>query len=148
MLLATMYDRNGDRAKANEHYEKILNMNGSFAPAANNLAWNLVLLDGNLDIALRWAEKARDVEPQNPQIADTLGWVIYKRGNFAKAMELLVESSRGFENKNPEVLYHLGMAYYKGGERLKANDVLRKAVTIGRFEGFEEARTILSLVGG
>jgi len=148
MLLATLYDRKKEYALANEYYEKVLELNGGFTPAANNLAWNITRQDGNLDIALRWAEKARENDQHNPGVADTLGWVLYKRGKFDKALRLLQESNDGFKSKNPQVLYHLGMAYYKKGDRAQARDLLAKALAMGKFEGEDDARKTLSVVGG
>ena len=148
MLLATLYDRKKEYALANEYYEKVLELNGGFTPAANNLAWNITRQDGNLDIALRWAEKARENDQHNPGVADTLGWVLYKRGKIDKAIRLLQESNDGFKSKNPQVLYHLGMAYYKKGDRSQARDLLSKALAMGKFEGEDDARKTLSVVGG
>lgn len=148
MLIATMHDRKKEHAKANQYYEKILALNGNFAPAANNLAWNIAEHGGNLDVALRWAEKARENDPHNPNVADTLGWVVYKRGLFAKSIELLKESSEKFSNKNPAVLYHLGMAYYRGGHRDQARATLSKALSLDRnFTGAAEAHRTMAVLG-
>ena len=148
MLIATLYDRRQDYTKANEYYEKVLEINSTFSPAANNLAWNIAQNGGNLDVALRWAEKAREYDQHNPGVADTLGWVMYKRGIFDKAIGLLKESSEGFGNKNPQVIYHLGMAYYQSGQRSQARVTLTRALASGKFDGSDEAQKILSLIGG
>jgi tetratricopeptide (TPR) repeat protein len=148
MLIATLYDRRQEYEKANEYYEKVLEINNTFAPAANNLAWNIAQNGGNLDVALRWAEKAREYDQHNPGVADTLGWVMYKRGIFDRAIGLLKESSDGYRNKNPQVLYHLGMAYYRSGQRSQAREILSKALALGKFDGIDEAQKILSVIGG
>ena len=41
MLTATIYELKGEKQKSNEYYEKILDIKKNFAPAANNLAWNM-----------------------------------------------------------------------------------------------------------
>ena len=49
--------------KANGYYQKVLDLNKNFAPAANNLAYNYAQYGGNLDVALGLAQKARE-EPE------------------------------------------------------------------------------------
>src|SRR5581483_3949630 len=147
MLVAMMYDRKRDYSNANEQYEKILELNPNFSPAANNYAWNIAQQNGNLDVALRWAEKAKEIDPDNPTVTDTLGWVTYKRGLYAKAIDLLKDSSDKLSNKNPTVLYHLGMAYYRGGRRDEAREILGKALSISAdFVGADEAKRTLSVL--
>jgi tetratricopeptide (TPR) repeat protein len=149
MRVAMMYDRKKEYAKANEFYEKILELNKSFAPAANNLAWNIAEHGGNLDIAVIWAQKASESDPDNPHVTDTLGWVSYKRGLYAKAIDRLKESSDRLGNKNPTVLYHLGMAYYSAGKRNEARETLVKALALSRdFNGADEAMKTVAVLGG
>jgi tetratricopeptide (TPR) repeat protein len=149
MRVAMMYDRKKEYRKANQFYEKILEMNGNFAPAANNLAWNIAEHGGNLDVALRWAKKAREIDPQNPNVVDTLGWVSYKQGLFAQAIDRLKESSDRLANKNPTVLYHLGMAYYRSNKRNEARETLTKALALSRnFNGADEAIKTVAVLGG
>jgi len=148
MLVAMMYDRKKEYAKANEIYKAILDVNGNFAPAANNLAWNIAEEGGNLDVAFRWAQKARDGDPQNPRVADTLGWISYKLGLFNKAIDLLKESNNRLGNQNPAMLYRLGMAYYSGGQRKEAREALTKALALSRnFKGADEATRIVAVLG-
>ena len=149
MHVAMIYDRKKDYGKANEFYEKILELDSNFAPAANNLAWNIAEHGGNLDVAVRWAQRARETDPDNPKFADTLGWVSYKRGLFPKAVDRLKESSDRLGNKDPTVLYHLGMAYYGAGKRDEARETLVKALALSRdFNGADEAMKTVAVLGG
>ena len=93
-----------------------MDLKSNFAPAANNLAYNYAQHGGNLDVALGLAQKAREANPNDPGIADTLGWIHYKKGTYATAVALLKESNEKFKGQNPTVLYHLGLAYDKSGE--------------------------------
>jgi tetratricopeptide (TPR) repeat protein len=149
MMLAIMYEQKNEFSKANEAYQSILDINGKFAPAANNLAWNIAEHGGNLDVALRWAQTARENDPYNATVVDTLGWVMYRRGAFALAITLLEQSSNQFGNKNPSVLYHLGMAYYGAGKRQEAHKTLTKALALSReFKGADEAVKTVAELGG
>ena len=102
-----MYELKGEKEKARGYYQKVLDINKNFAPAANNLAWNYAEDGGNIDIALGLAQRAREINPNDPSIADTLGWIYYKKGAYELALSLLKESAEGFKNSNPTVLYHL-----------------------------------------
>ncbi len=145
MMLATLYDHKKEPQKANEYYQKILDINKGFYAAANNLAWNLVQNGGNVDLALGLAQKAREANPNDPGVADTLGWIFYKKRTYLMAIGLLKESNEKYKDKNPEVLYHLGMAYLKNGDKSLAADSLSKAVASDiPFNGREEAKITLA----
>lgn len=149
MLLGILHDLKQQPAKANEYYKTLLDLKKDFVPAANNLAWNYAEHDGNLDTALALAQKARELSPDNPHVADTLGWIYYKKGAYGVAISLLKESAEKLQNKNSTVLYHLGMAQYRGGDKASGRENLKRALTISQaFPGSEEAKRILSEVDG
>ena len=54
--------------------------------------------------------KARDLRPSDPAIADTLGWINYKRGDYLLALSLFKESVSKF-SQNPKIQYHLGKTH-------------------------------------
>ncbi|HWP60825.1 MAG TPA: tetratricopeptide repeat protein, partial [Candidatus Acidoferrales bacterium] len=149
MLLGILHDTKKEHKKANEYYQKVLDIDKNFAPAANNLAWNYAEYGGNLEIALSLAQKAREMQPEDPNIADTLGWIYYKKAIYDRAIGLLRESNEKLEGKNPTVLYHLGAAYYKVGDVEKAREALTRAVKLNdSFPGAAEAKRILSTFKG
>jgi eukaryotic-like serine/threonine-protein kinase len=61
------------------------------ASAANNLSWCLASMPGrgDPDEAVRWAQKAVDLVPNNPHNRNTLGVALYRAGRFAEAAILL-----------------------------------------------------------
>ena len=109
MLWSIAQQMGGEQAKAREGYEKLLKTNPRFAPAANNLAWMIAEEGKDLGRAQLLASGAREAAPGDPQIADTLGWVMYKQGAYPGAEALLREAAEKLPT-NAEVLYHLGMA--------------------------------------
>ena len=126
--------------RSRERYEDILKRNSQFAPAANNLAWILVDQDGNLDMALSYAQTAREQRPDDPSIADTLGWVYYKKNAYLLAVSLLKEAAEKLPNE-PVVHFHYGMAQQKTGDSAGAKKALQTALKLNQnFPGFEEAR--------
>src|SRR5262249_6603463 len=64
MLLGIIHESRKEYDKAQAHYETILKVNPKFAPAANNLAWMLAEQGGNLDVALSYAQTAREQRPE------------------------------------------------------------------------------------
>ncbi len=146
MLKAIAQQMKGDAAGAREGYEKLLKTSPRFAPAANNLAW-MLSEDGpqqDLSRALLLAQTARDAAPQDPQIADTLGWVLYKQGAFPRAEQLLREAAEKIPN-NPEVLYHLGMAQARLDRNTEARASLTKAIELSpNFPGADQAKATLA----
>ena len=149
MMVGLIYDMKKQPQKANEYYQKVLDLNKNFAPAANNLAYNYAQNGGNLDVALNLAQKAREANPDDPSIADTLGWIFYKKGSYATAIGLLKESNEKFKGQNPTVLYHLALAYDKNGDEKLAREPLQKALVLGQnFPDAAEAKKLLESLGG
>jgi Flp pilus assembly protein TadD len=130
--------------KAKSRYERILKLNSRFAPAANNLAWILAEQGGNIDVALSYAQTAREQKPDDPYVADTLGWIYYKKSAYLLAASLLKEAVEKLPNE-PVIHFHLGMALNKGGDVAGAKRSLQNSLRLKpNFQGAEEAGNILS----
>ncbi len=143
MMTAILYELKKEHRKANEYYQKVLEVNRNYAPAANNLAWNYAQYGGNLDVALTLAQKAREFNPNDPGIADTLGWIYYKKGIYQTALSLLKESNEKYGGRNPTVLFHLSMAYEKNNQKPLAQETVKKALAINqRFPEADEAKKL------
>jgi Tfp pilus assembly protein PilF len=86
---------------------------------------------------------ARFSTSDNPQLLDTYGWVLYKRGEAASAVTALLAASS--KAPNLAVLwYHLGMAQLLAGQPDAARDSLTRSLKSGQaFSGMEEARAAL-----
>ena len=144
MLAGTLQERKGDTAKAEASYARVLEINPRFAPAANNLAYLLADRGADMERALQLAQTAREVAPDEPHIADTLGWILYKRGVYQGALTLLKESA-GKLPDNPTVQYHLGMAAAKAGDKETARNALASATRSSQaFRGKDEAQRTLA----
>jgi len=133
MLSGIVYELKGDIPKAREAYEKAVALNPRFAAASNNLAWIYSEHGGDKDKALQLAQTAKEQAPDDPRISDTLGWILYKRGVYQRALVLLKESAAKLP-ENPQVQYHLGMAYRQAGDKENARKALE--VALKSPEGF------------
>ena len=143
MLKGMVQHQKADLGAAQETYEELLGVNPRFAPAANNLAYIYQQQDGMLEKALELAEIARAEAPDNPDIADTLGWILYQRGTYERALGLVKEAAAARPD-NAEILFHLGFVHYRLGDFQETADAFAKALELDPdFELAEEAQTIL-----
>jgi Tfp pilus assembly protein PilF len=100
--------------------------NPEFVPALNNLAYIYADKLNNVDKAYELAQKARKLR-SDPSVADTLGWVLYKKGDYQQAQTLLQESA-GKLPQNSDVQFHLGMASYMMGQADTARAAFQQAL--------------------
>jgi len=144
MMLCTIYDMQKKFDLSENHYRRALEINPDFIPAANNLAYLLALQDKDIDVALGLAQKAKEKQPDNPAIMDTLGWIYYKKGLYDAAIRELQGSAEKIP-ENASVRYHLGLAYNENGNKELAKKEFAEALRIDEeFEGSDNARKLLS----
>ncbi len=82
--------------------------------------------------------------PDNPQISDTLGWILAHAdapGAASEAVVLLEKAAKG-QGDNPSVLYHLAVAQQKAGRRREAMQSVDRALTKGSFPEREAAQQL------
>jgi tetratricopeptide (TPR) repeat protein len=146
MTLGLLYQQMKDYPKERDAYEKLLAINPDFVPALNNLAYLYTERLNDLNKAYDLARKAHNLQPQNASAADTLGWVLYKRGDYQQALTILQESAEKAPD-NPEIQFHLGMTAYMMGQTNLATVALKKAVSATKdFPGKDESKRRLALL--
>jgi tetratricopeptide (TPR) repeat protein len=144
--LGIIAERSQDFQKAISEYQSASNLDSTNAVAKNNLAWIYAEHDGNLNVALGLAEGARRLQPSDPSIADTLGWILVKMNQGQSALPYLKECVTKNPRK-PIYHYHLGMAYFKVGKKLEAKNELRTALQSGEsFAGSVDAKQTLESI--
>jgi tetratricopeptide (TPR) repeat protein len=146
MMLALIYQQMKDFPKARDAYEKLIAVAPNFVPGVNNLAYLYTEHLNDLDKAYDLARKARELAGNDASVGDTLGWVLYKRGDYQQALSILQESA-GKALDNPEIQFHLGMAAYMMGQTDLARVALRKAASATKdFPSKEESKRHLALL--
>ncbi len=147
MILAVLHEQKKDFAAARLAYEQVIAIDPKVAVALNNLAYIYSEHVNDQDKAMEYAQRARDLLPNQWEAADTLGWILYKKRQPARALPLLEEAAA----KNPdnaELKYHLGMAYYMVGDEVKSRAALERALQLNKtFVGADEAAQSLALLG-
>lgn len=137
-LLAMTQERVGDKAAAMQTYRDTLRVSPRFPIAANNLAWLLAEeadKPGNLDEALKLSLMAKEEMPKSASVADTLGWVYFKKGSNRAALQLIedaikLEKDQNAERVNPEILFHLASVQNSLGDKVAAKQALSEAIKL------------------
>src|SRR5260370_39530024 len=138
--MAMLMESQADYAGAKDAYERLLAVNPQFGPALNNLAYLYTVRFKQPEKGFELAQKGRRLLPNDPTIADTLGWTTYLSGDYAGALPLFQESAEKLFGQ-PEIQYHLGMAHYMMGNEEPARAALQRAVQSGKeFEGKDQAK--------
>ena len=109
------------RAEAIAEYERILEQLPSNWFVLNNLAW--LYHEAGDTRAVDYAERAYALAPNNPDVADTLGWFLVQNEQAQRGLTLL----RQAVDKTPQSLstrYHLAVAYDKTGSKERAREEL------------------------
>ena len=146
MLLATMNESEKDYKGAAAVYDQVLRTEPKFSPALNNLAYLCSEFLGQPDRAYELAQRARELLPFDPSAADTLGWVLYKRGSYPSALGLLRESAAKLADQ-PEILFHYGMAQYMTGDEAGARTAFQNALARGKeFRGRADCQSALEVL--
>jgi tetratricopeptide (TPR) repeat protein len=146
MELATIQQQLKNYPATRDAYERSLTIAPDFVPALNNLAEIYSEQLGDLDKALVFANKARNLAPNVPQIADTLGWIYFKKGDYGTALPLLQEAAAKLLDV-PNAQFHLGIGLYMVGQEEASRAALQKAVSaVADFPGKDEARARLALL--
>ena len=144
-VLGVVEQSRGNFEAAATAYREVLERFADAAVAANNLA--MLIADRYPDDAaqLGYARELTEdfAASEQPLLLDTAGWVQYRSGNHARAVELLERATSSGE-PTPEQAYHLGMAYLAMDRAEEGRRLLEEALASGQdFAGAEEARGAL-----
>jgi tetratricopeptide (TPR) repeat protein len=131
MLEGIIHNSRGDYEDARDAYETVLAVSPDNGVALNNLACIYADHLNQLDKAYPLARRASEIAPADPSIADTLGWILFRKGEYTPALVCLRESASKFDS-NPDVQYHFAMACYMAGRESEATKAFHRAL---RAEG-------------
>lgn len=144
MALGMLHEHRKERSQAEERYQQVLQVDPTFALAANNLAWLLVERGDGVDRALSYAQRARQARPHDPHIADTLGWVYFHKKMYGQAVGLLKEAIEQLPEQSL-THYHYGMAQFRNNNLTEAKKSFTKFLVLSpRDERASEVRDLLS----
>ncbi|HWQ53331.1 MAG TPA: tetratricopeptide repeat protein [Bryobacteraceae bacterium] len=125
--LALTLDGAGRKKEARGAYEQALKLEPSNPIALNNLAFLLAEHGGDLDQALTYAQRAKQILPSLLEVSDTLGWIYLKKNMNDSAIDVFSDLVRRQPNHST-YQYHLGMALSQKGDRQRALKALEGAL--------------------
>jgi tetratricopeptide (TPR) repeat protein len=129
-LRARILDHIGDAPGALAILEVALRAHPDHVSSLNLAGYILADRKERLADAERYLAKARDLQPGDPAILDSWGWLLYQRGRARDAIRALDRASR-FAPREPEILVHLAMAWAADGAPRTAAEVLTRAEKLG-----------------
>ncbi len=136
----------GQHQAAVEHYLLLNKSTPGNIVVLNNLAW--ALFESKDNRALGYAEQAHKLQPDNPAIMDTLGWILAQQGQHERGIKLLQQAL----SKAPdaaEIHFHLAAAYARSGDRTRARQELKRLLDSKRdFPQQKQAQDMLKQLGG
>ncbi len=142
---AEILESMGQKDKARDAYSQTLGVDPDNVVALNNLAFMNADTNQNLDQALTYAERAKKRLPNNPNIADTLGYVYYRRNLTGDALRELETAVQG-DPKNASYRLHLAMALLKSGDKSRAKREAESALHTASTEQQEKIRSFMGQI--
>lgn len=132
----------GDVSEAKASFEQMLEASPDNPVVLNNLAWIYHEIDD--DRAVRYAEKANKLNPNNAEIMDTYAWILLSDGKVEQALKLL---NRAIElsPENPDIRYHYASALAEVGQKELAIEELSSVLgeQMKEFASMADAEALL-----
>jgi tetratricopeptide (TPR) repeat protein len=113
LMLGGVAEQRGDQEEALRQYREAIAIDNSNVAALNSLAH--ALATSQTDEALKYAQQAVELAPDDASVNDTLGWIYYKKAIYATATRYLETAVAKGPTARRE--FHLAMSYLKSGQR-------------------------------
>jgi tetratricopeptide (TPR) repeat protein len=128
---AAFYERTGQLETAQKLFLTAIETGEeTLVPSAKNyIAYMWAERGEKLDEGLKLVQEALTVDPENGAFLDTLGWIYYMQGRYAKALKELKKASLVTEDDST-VWEHLGDTYLKLGNLDEASKHWKKALDL------------------
>jgi len=145
--LGVLMDTSNRKSEARQAYEACLRINPNNIFVLNNLAYLLAETGGDLDMALNYVQKAKGLQPNLPEISDTYGWILLKKGLAEQAIPIFKEIVARVP-ADSTYHFHLAMAYAQKTDNAKASEELREALKhTPKHEEQQQIQEMLSKLG-
>lgn len=135
LLLASSYQQESLFDQAIILYRQISNKNPNNAIALNNLSWLYFKKDDPQ--ALEFAQKAYALSPEQPEVLDTMGWIMVKQNQIEQGLKFL-QSAQAAMPKSPDIRFHVAAAIAASGDKTRARKELKSL--LGEHKSFTERK--------
>jgi tetratricopeptide (TPR) repeat protein len=144
---AMLAEKRNDLAQLERDLRLIIERDPQNVTALNALGYTLADRTQRYDEALQLVEQAHSLNPDDPAILDSLGWINYRLGRLEQAEQLLRQAYAEFPDH--EVAAHLGEVLWVRGRKKEARKLWSEALqqtpdspilrgTLKRLTGSEE----------
>ena len=128
------HERAGRWPLAKADFRRALELSPEQPYVLNYLGYTWVEMGLNLAEARGMLERAVELRPADGNIADSLGWALYKLGDMPGAIRWL-ERAVELEPRSSVINDHLGDAYWQAGRRAEAHFQWSRALSLGPEAG-------------
>lgn len=144
-----VYEREHDYQRARAEYMLAVESGFQSPELYNTIAWlDIEFLEADPAQAERYAAQAIRMEPDNPDILDTYGWVLVRAGRVYDGLVFLERA----KTLNPHIYcidLHLGEAYREMGDEVRAMEYLKRQIERNPMDRFgRSARVALDKLEG
>ncbi len=123
---AMLAEKRNDLAQLEKDLRLITQREPDNAMALNALGYTLADRTTRFEEARQLVEQAHQLNPQDPAILDSLGWVNFRMGNLDEAERLLRQALQQFPDH--EVAAHLGEVLWAQGKQREAKKIWSDAL--------------------
>ncbi len=121
--LAMLYEKRGEVWPAEMLLREVMKEEPDLADAYNALGYIFADRDYNLDEAQSLLNEAVRLDPANPYILDSMGWLQFRLKNYALALEYLEKAFD--QEEEAEIAAHLAEVYMVLGDRNRAKEMIK-----------------------
>ena len=111
--------------EALEAYSTIVKNSPKDPNALNAYGYVLTNYSNNYKKAYKLIKKAIKLDPDNPAIIDSYGWILYRMGKYEEAEEELNKAYQLY--KDPEIAFHLIKVLLKTNKKERAKNIFTEA---------------------
>jgi tetratricopeptide (TPR) repeat protein len=124
--IALIQDKAGLMRESVRSFENLLKVRPEDASLLNALGYSLADHNQRLPRAEMLIRKALEASPDNPAFLDSLGWVLFRRGDMAGAMPHLERAYRIYPDS--EIASHWGEILWMSGKQTEARALWARAL--------------------
>jgi len=124
--LAMLYERNQRLNDTERLLREVIALDPGHAHSYNALGYSLADRNQRLPEALKLITRALEIAPNDPFIMDSMGWIKFRLGDYAAAVQFLEKAYR--VRPEADIAAHLGEALWMLGQRDAAKEIWKKGL--------------------
>ncbi|RLT94181.1 MAG: hypothetical protein D9N14_17220 [Ketobacter sp.] len=123
---AMLKEQLDDFAGMEEDLRQVLDLQPNNSAALNALGYTFADRNQRLNEAWELIERAYNLNPSDPAIIDSMGWIKYRMGETQVALDFLRKAYEAFDDQ--EIAAHLGEVLWVTGQQKEAAIIWRNAL--------------------